>query len=196
MVSCTHRRVMAGAFSFLTRFLRPGGAAKDYTLAENYAVLRDAVFTRKPDAIGVVDEAGPDGVWGVVMETGYPGVVATLVAVADGAVSLYFSNGGGLIGMGSQEGPQRAGRELLEMAPQFLKEFEATTKYPLPREAHVRFYLLAHEDALTAEAKEEELGGGAHALTPLFQKAHELITQIRIVDEKRQAELAESPDRS
>ena len=150
MVSCTQRRVMAGAFSFLTRFLRPGGAAKDYTLAENYAVLRDAVFTRKPDAIGVVDEAGPDGVWGVVMETGYPGVVATLVAVADGAVSLYFSNGGGIIGMGSQEGPQRAGRELLGLAPQVLKEFEATTQYPLPWGAHVRCYVLAPGDAATA----------------------------------------------
>jgi hypothetical protein len=184
---------MSDAFSFLTRILRPGGAAKDYSLAENYAVLRDAVFSTKRDAL-VIDALKPDGIWGVVMETGYPGVVATLVAIADGSVSLYFSNGGGIIGMGGEKGPQRASRALLDAAPQFRKEFEPTTKYPLPREAHVRFYLLTQDAALTAEAKEEELGGGAHALSPLFQKAHELITEIRLVDEKRQAELAQNPD--
>ncbi len=187
---------MSGAFSFLSRFLRPGGAAKDYSLAENYAVLRDAVFSMKRDALGVVDAANPDGIWGVVMETGYPGVVATLVAIADGSVSLYFSNGGGIIGLGAQEGLQRASRALLDAAPQFRNAFEATTKYPLPREAHVRFYLLTQDAALTSEAKEEELGGGAHALSPLFQKAHELITEIRIVDEKRQAEAAQNSDRA
>ncbi|MDE3137849.1 MAG: hypothetical protein KGL59_14815, partial [Acidobacteriota bacterium] len=155
----------------------------------------DAVFSMRHDALGVVDAANAGGVWGVVMETGYPGVVATLVAVADGSVSLYFSNGGGIIGLGGQEGPQRASRALLDAAPQFRKEFEPTTKYPLPREGHVRFYLLTRDAALTAEAKEEELGGGAHPLTPLFQKAHELITEIRLVDEKRQAEAAENPGR-
>lgn len=186
---------MSGVFSFLTRFLKPSGAANDYSLAENYVVLRDAIFSTKRDALGVTDAASSNGIWGVVMETGYPGAVATLVAIADGSVSLYFSNGGGIIGMGAQEGPQRASRALLEAAPQFRNAFEATTKYPLPRESYVRFYLLSQGDALTAEAKEEELGGGAHALSPLYQKAHELITQIRIVDEKRQGDAPRSADR-
>jgi hypothetical protein len=187
---------MPGTFSFLSRFLRPGGSTKDYSLAENYLVLRDAVFSMKSDALGVVDAANPAGVWGVVMETGYPGVVATLVAIADGSVSLYFSNGGGIIGLGAQEGLQRAAHALIEAAPQLRDAFEGTTKYPLPREGHVRFYLLTQDAALTAEAKEEELGGGAHALSPFFQKSHELITEIRLVDEKRQAEAAEKPGRS
>jgi hypothetical protein len=187
---------MPDAFSFLPRFRRPSGSGKDYSVAENYAVLRDAVFSMKRDAPGVVAAANPDGVWGVMMETGYPGVVATLVAVADGSVSMYFSNGGGIIGLGAQPGPQRASRALLEFAPQFRNAFEATTKYPLPREGHVRFYLLTHDAALTAEAKEEELGGGTHALSPLFFKAHELITEVRLVDEKRQSEAAENPGRT
>jgi hypothetical protein len=186
---------MSDAFSFLTRFLRPGGAAKDYSLAENYVVLRDAVFSMNRDALSVIEAAKPGGVWGVVMDTGYPSVVATLVAVTDGSVSLYFSNGGGIIGLGAQEGPQRASRALLDAAPQFRNLFEGTTKYPLPREGHVRFYLLTQDAALTAEAKEEELGGGAHALSPLFRKAHELITEIRLVDEKREAEAVENPGR-
>jgi hypothetical protein len=40
----------------------------------------------------------------LLMETGYPEAVATLVAVADGTSSLYFSNGGGFIGVGTPAG--------------------------------------------------------------------------------------------
>ena len=36
-------------------------------------------------------------VWGVVMETGYPEAVVTLVSLGDRTTSLYFSNGGGII---------------------------------------------------------------------------------------------------
>jgi hypothetical protein len=186
---------MSNAFSFLSRFLRPGGATSGYSLAENYVVLRDAVFSTNPDTLRIVGAASPEGIWCVVMETGYPGAVATLVAVADGSVSLYFSNGGGIIGLGGQEGPQRASRALLDAAPEFRNAFEPTTKYPLPRESHVRFYLLTRESVLTCEAKEEELGG-EHALSPLFSMAHELITQIRIVDEKRQGEPPQNADRA
>ena len=39
----------------------------------------------------------PD-VWGVLMELGLEQGVATMVAFADGTVSLYFSGGGGIIG--------------------------------------------------------------------------------------------------
>lgn len=183
---------MSGAFSFLTRFLKPAGAEKSYSLAENYAVLRDSVFSTKRNAVGDADVTRGPSIWGVVMETGYPGVVATLAAMADGSVSLYFSNGGGIIGIGGEEGPQRASRALLEAAPQFLERFEATAKYPLPRESHVRFYVLNREATLTAEVKEEELGGGSHPLAPLYQKAHALITEIRLAEEKRQ----DGPDES
>jgi hypothetical protein len=184
---------MSGAFSFLSRFLKPAGAAKEYSLAENYAVLRDSVFSTKRNAVGDADVTRGPGVWGVVMETGYPGVVATLVAMADGSVSLYFSNGGGIIGLGGEEGPQRASRALLEAAPQFRDRLEPTTKYPLPLESHVRFFLLCREATLTAEAREEELSAGSHALAPLYQKAHALITEIRLLDEKRHHHPSETP---
>ena len=40
----------------------------------------------------------------------------------------------------------------------------------------------------TAEAKEEDLGYGRHQLSPLFHKGHELISEIRTVDEKLRVE--------
>jgi hypothetical protein len=185
--------LMPEKFSFLTQLLKRT-SGQDYKLAENYVLLRDMVFTTKPDAIGIVQPAGVEDVWGVIMETGYPEAIATLAVLADGSVSLYFSNGGGIIGMGSHEGPQRSAQALLAIAPRFREHCEATTKYPLPKKAHVRFYLLTQQTTLTAEALEDDLGNNRNPLSPLFHQAHELITEVRAIDERQQARQTLSSD--
>lgn len=186
---------MPHRLSFLTRMLGRT-QVQDYKLAENYVLLRDMVFTTKPDAIGLVRPAEPEDVWGVVMETGYPEAVATLVALADGSVSLYFSNGGGIIGMGSREGPHRSAQALLEMAPRFRDECQPTTRFPLPPKSQVSFYLFTYAATVFSEALEEHLANRAHPLAPLFRQAHELITAIRLVEEKAHAEQMPCPGSS
>jgi hypothetical protein len=178
---------MPGSRSFFSRILGPNHAGRDYPLAENYVLLRDMVFGAKPDSIGLHQTPAPGRVWGVVMETGYEEAVATLVALADGTVSLYFSNGGGIIGLGAHEEIQRASQALLEFAPGFAKYCQPATKNPLPRREHTSFYLLLHNAILTADAREADLGNDRHDLSPLFHRAHKLITEIRLADEKRQA---------
>jgi hypothetical protein len=178
---------MSGTTSLLTRLLGTANPTRDYKLAENYALLRNAVFAATPDALGIVDSEIANGVWGLVMETGYPETVASLVAMAGGTVSLYFSNGGGMIGLGSHEGPQRAARDLLRIAPRFLEYCDPTNKYPLPLKEYVRFYLFSQNETLTAEAKDFDLSRDAHPLSPLFHIAHELITEIRMLEENGRA---------
>jgi hypothetical protein len=178
---------MSEKFSFLTQLLKHV-SAQDYKLAENYVLLRNMVFSTSPDAIGIVQPEKPEDIWGVVMETGYPEAIATLVVLADGSVSLYFSNGGGMIGMGSHARPQRAARALLVLAPQFRENCEATTKYPLPQKDHVRFFLLTRATTLSAEALEDDLGNDRNPLSPLFHKAHELISEVRSIDERQSAQ--------
>jgi hypothetical protein len=51
-----------------------------------------------------VSSASSEGVpLGVLMETGYDSATVTLFALSDGTTSLYFSNGGGVIGGQGQE---------------------------------------------------------------------------------------------
>jgi len=181
--------VMTGFLSFLSGMFGSSASAQDYKVAEVYAGLRKMIFETKPANIGVKEP-----VWGVLMETGYPQAVATLVALADGTVSLYFSNGGGIIGLGRHAGPKRVSKELLVLAPRYLKHCQATKVFPLPNRAHTRFYFLTNDGIVTTEAKEEDLGYQRHALSPLFHKAHELITEVRLVDQKLHAEQGASPD--
>lgn len=121
------------------------------------------------------------------METGYPGAVVSLVALADGTVSMYFSNGGGIIGLGPHPEPHRIAKELIASAQRFSLQATATKKFPLPKQSHTRFYFLTGNGVASVAAKEDDLGSQRHTLSPLFHKAHELISAIRIIDEQRNA---------
>jgi hypothetical protein len=49
----------------------------------------------------------------------------------------------------------------------------------------VRFNVLTYGSPRSAEADESELAGG-HVLTPLFYAGHRVITQLRLLDERRE----------
>lgn len=179
--------LMASFFSFIAGLISPRARATDYRVADAYSGLRNMVLRTKPDSVGVKLKDANE-VWGVVMETGYSEAVASLVALADGTVSLYFSNGGGIIGLGPHAGPHRAAQSFLSASQQFSKQAHPTKNYPLPKPSYTRFYLLTGNGVLTAEAKEDDLGNNRLPLSPLFYKGHELISEIRAVDQQLRAE--------
>src|SRR5687767_2983855 len=85
-----------------------------YEPADVYLGLRGqalAVTRELLDPAKVSD--GP--VLALLLETGYPEAVATLVGLADGTTSMYFSNGGGVIGAGQHEDVAAATRRWLEL---------------------------------------------------------------------------------
>ncbi len=168
--------------SVLSKLFGSKAATKGGSPAEVFTGLRKMVFASKPSNFG------PNGLWGVLMETAYPKGVATMVAVADGSVSVDFSKGGGILGLGGHEGPRRAASSLLEFAPRFSGQCKPTTEFPLPSVGNTRFYLIGPTTTFTAEASETDLGQGRLALSPLFHKCHELMTEIRKVDEKLKSE--------
>jgi hypothetical protein len=106
-----------------------------------------------------------------------------VAGLGDGTVSLYFSNGGGIIGAGQHEGPRKACEALLAFAPEFIFSAKPTRAFPLP--GHTRFYFVSFDGVLTVEAKEEDLGNNRLPLSPLFHKAHEVITAARLADESQ-----------
>lgn len=175
--------LMAGIFSLLSNLFASDSRGSDYQPAETYSDLRKMVLSTAPKDVGL--QPKPKEVWGVLMETGYSKAVATLVALADGTVSLYFSNGGGMVGLGPQPGPSLAAQSFLLASQQFSEQAQPTTTFPLPKPTFTRFYLLTGTQVLTVEAKEDDLGHGRHHFSPLFHKGHELITEIRKVDNLR-----------
>jgi len=150
----------------------------NYEVADVYSGLRDQVLQLKPDAIGVKD-AEQSSVIAVLMEIAYPEAVVTLVAVTDGTASLYFSNGGGIIGGGEHEPVCKVSAEFIRLAQQYVSLSALTDTFPLPKKNNVRCYLVTLGGVYTFEALEDDLGNNRHACSELFHKSHELITAIR-----------------
>lgn len=148
--------------------------------AEVYAGLRQQVLRLTPDQLG--DGFADAPILALLMETGYPEAVATLVAVVDGTSSLYFSNGGGLIGAGTHAPVAEANRRWLETGQEFLPQLSAITDPPLPAEGVTQFVAVTAEGLRGAVAPAEELGQGRHGLSPLFYAGQGVITQIRLTE--------------
>lgn len=173
-----------GILGSLIGVLKAGNTMdKKYELADIYRDLRHQMLTIKPSEIGL-SQANSNKVWGVLMETGYPEVVVTLVTIADGTVSLYFSNGGGIIGVGEHEEPRKAGESFLSAAQNFIGHTKQTSDFPLPKNGNTRFYFLTFDGVFTAEHREDDLGNERLPLSPLFIEAHKVISQARIVDDR------------
>ena len=149
----------------------------DYALADTYKHLRAQALQLIAAQAGIADPT-----FGVLMETGYPEAVVSLLALADGTASLYFSNGGGIIGSGQREGPAVAARSLVGFAAHNLGYLVEAVDYPLPQPGRTRFYVLTSNGVLTADAPEHDFGENRHVLSPLFYAAQELMTEIRTSD--------------
>ena len=151
-----------------------------YEAAEIYTDLREQVLALRPGDLAGVG----DGPLAAMMETGYPEAVATLVAVADGTTSLYFSNGGGIIGGGEHPQVREAARRWLDAVADALESMSPQDEFPLPEEGMTQFVVVTADGRRGAAATEDDLGHGRHDLSPLFHAGHDVITELRLIDEQ------------
>ncbi|MCW2750713.1 MAG: hypothetical protein JWR83_1823 [Aeromicrobium sp.] len=146
------------------------------------ASLRELILRTPPDELGFAPGERTQ-VYGMLMETGYDSAVATIVSLADGTTSMYFSSGGGTIGAGDHESVADATRAFVAAAGDFASYALPTADFPSPGIGEVRFQFLTFGGGLTASASEDDLGNQRHALSPLFFAGQDVITQIRLVQE-------------
>jgi hypothetical protein len=159
------------------------GSGRGNEPAEIYTALRSRALTVTPADLGELPTTPP--VLAVVMDTGYPEAVATLIALADGTTSLYFSNGGGMIGGGEHPQIAAAAQRLVEVAVRVLGHLAQANDFPLPPEGMTQLIAVTPGGSWSANVAEAELGSGGHELSVLFFAAQDVITELRLVDEER-----------
>ena len=151
------------------------GTSHDYAPTDVYTDLRGQIFALKPGSV-----AAPEGQpYAAVMEFGAQKAAVTLAVVADGTTSLYFSNGGGVIGAGAHPPVRAASRAFLADVAAAADRMQVVTDPPFPTRAKVRFYLLGKDGIRTAEAPGQDLTDPKHPLSGLFRSGHAVITAIR-----------------
>lgn len=146
--------------------------------------LRAMVFNLDPEEIGLTRENFGHPVWGMIMETGFDDGSFTLVTLADGTTSLYFSTGGGIIGGGGHDSVRQASGHFLSGAQYFYGNATKVESFPGPANGEVKFYFLTFDGISTYSAPEDKLGNGNDELSNLFYAAHEVITELREIDER------------
>jgi hypothetical protein len=123
---------------------------------------------------------------GVLMDLGHDIAVVTIVGLADGTASMYVSNGGGMIGLGENPPVAAAAKRWVAVAEE--ADLAPRDGDALPDDGVVRFNVLTTGPVLAGEAPEAELAAGGHPLSPLYAAGQALISEIRLVDEARQAD--------
>jgi hypothetical protein len=148
-----------------------------------YMDLRKMVLRVDPAEIELSDGGWP-GASVALMEMPVGDATATIVAVADGTVSLYTSTGGGTIGAGEHLSARQAGHRFLKAAADSAPWMTPTTDFPLPTEGMVRFHVRTPEGDVTGEASEEVLRARRHHLAPLYLAGQDVLTEIRVIAER------------
>lgn len=141
-----------------------------------YQELRDA-------ALAFVDPDAPEGdLYGVFMEFGLESGVATLVALGDGAVSLYLSGGGGFLGAGENDVVARSARRFAQTAMRFVEDMPAEfSDVALAEPGETKFFGLMGGAVLSISAPTHLLERGRHPLGPLYRAGHALLTEVRTI---------------
>jgi hypothetical protein len=147
--------------------------------------LRDKALSVTAAELSLAPTEARLNVWGVLMELGYPQAVATLAVFADGTSSLHISTGGGVIGAGEHTPVRDVAEKFLFAAQGLVANFERAGETPFPESGRVRFYIRTFDGTLTAEAAEQDLRTNHHKLGPLFHAGHAVITQMRLISERR-----------
>jgi len=153
-----------------------------------YDDLRSRVLGLDPASIHIP----PDEPWGgaavAAMELAVGGATATIVAVADGTVSMYLSTGGGVIGAGEHLAVRAEAQRFRTVAAESRGLLVRTAEFPRPGPGQVRFHALVADDRFTGVAPEALLRTSRHALSTLYAAGQDLLTEIRIASEPGEAE--------
>lgn len=153
--------------------------------AQVFLQLRQRVLSLTPAEVNIAPTGDVHQVWAVVMETGFEVGSATLVCLADGTASLYYSTGGGMLGSSDYAPIAEAARRMVASAQDHLSHMSPTTDQPLPEVGQVTFHLLTFEGIFSASAQRDDLLAGGHHFSPLFAQAQETLTQMRLLAEKK-----------
>jgi len=125
--------------------------------------------------------------WGgagvAMMEIGMDGAVASIVAIADGTVSMYTSTGGGVIGAGEHAAVRAEATRFRTVVADSRNLLSRTTEFPLPGAGEVRFQARIGEVGFSGAAPESALRGGRDPLSTVYAAGQDLLTEIRLASE-------------
>jgi len=147
---------------------------------DTYQDLRSMVLHLDPSTLAMPDGTPWGGAAVALMEIGLPKGTASVVAIADGTVSMYVSTGGGVIGAGAHVAVRGVAERFRTVAAESRDQLRRSDDFPLPAAGEVRFQVRTMDGDFSGAAPEAALRAGRHPLTALYRAGQDLLTEIRL----------------
>ena len=133
--------------------------------APKYLEMRNMFLNLDPADANMVVSNSKDDVWGVMVETGMENARFSMVMLKDGNCSVYFDNGGGIIGGFKYPDVVTACKKVTHNANLFLRFMIPTQKYPLVDDGQVQFFLKTGHGDYMVDVEESVLTENEHELS-------------------------------
>ena len=142
------------------------------------------MLTTPPKEMGVAPTPDFPRIYGVLMDWPIDIETATVFSTSTGTASLYTTSTFGIIGEG-HETVRKAAMSFVRSADRFFDVAKPTTEYPYPAGGRVRFYFLTFSGIRVIEADLGSIENGTSKYTELFGRGQDVLTELRLVTEKR-----------
>lgn len=159
---------------------------KETKLDKNfYADLRSQSLSVTPTQLKLNLESSITTVYGIVMDYDMGPAIATVVAFQSGDASLYLSAGQIFIGGHARDNIRNAGLAFVKEAQSYLSIAKQTESTTLPDTGCVKFYLLTNKGKYFHQEPVVSIKNASSIWTKLFYLGNDVITQYRMIDQKR-----------
>ena len=147
--------------------------------------LRSMAFSVTHDQLGLLLPPDKTVVFGVIMDWGMDGAIATIVSYQTGDASLYLSSGGAIIGGGQHENVSNAAKQFVSLAQMFLYNANKTQMTTLPITNQVKFYLLTNNGIYVGQDVIKNFENHSSEWLQLFEEGNKVLTEIRLTTETK-----------
>ena len=177
--------ILMGFLSFLARSKAQPPEAKKNP-ADAGRALRQMMLTTPPEKTGEKPSKKFPRIYGVLMDWPISEQIATVFATSTGAASLYTTSTFGIIGGEGHETVRAAARNFVSAADHYFDSSSPTADYPYPTGDRVRFYFLTFDGVRVTETDFASIANGTSKYRELFGLGQDVLTQLRLVSEKRE----------
>ncbi len=150
-----------------------------------YEDLKKLAYSVRYDQLNLPDAGNKEVLYGTLMDWDYEDkAIITLVSFKTGDVSLYFSTGTMMIGAGQHSNVKEASQKFIQKAESLLPKANNSDTALTSETGVLKFYLLTNKGKYTIKDKMENIYNHTSPFTNMFDEANQLITLIRLAEEK------------
>ena len=149
-----------------------------------YSALRNQAINVTPEQLQLQLENEKE-IYGIVMDWNMGDAIVTVVSFKTGDASVYLSTGQAFIGGFAHQSVINAAKQFVKYGEKYLSKSIKTNDSEPTKDKKINFYFLTNSGRYYIEYDFEKIENNTSDLLGLFEAGNEVITQYRLINEKK-----------